>query len=61
MTDTLRDITIETADDTQAQRVIAAVRALPGVEIIHTLDRVLERHRGGTGRRGRQSIPYMPA
>jgi malate dehydrogenase (oxaloacetate-decarboxylating) len=45
--DTIRDITIETSDDGHTRRVIGAIKALPDVELLHTLDRVFECHRGG--------------
>lgn len=45
--DTTRDITIETLDEAHTHRVIKAVQNLDGIELIHTLDRVFECHRGG--------------
>jgi malate dehydrogenase (oxaloacetate-decarboxylating) len=44
---TVRDITVEIADDAQAERLLAAVRALDGFELISTTDRVFECHKGG--------------
>jgi malate dehydrogenase (oxaloacetate-decarboxylating) len=46
-TDTVRDITIETSDDNHTRRVIDAVRQLKSVELMQTVDRVFECHRGG--------------
>ncbi len=45
--DTIRDVTVETGDEAHTARVLAAVRALPDVELISTRDRVFEAHRGG--------------
>jgi len=45
--DTLREVTIETEDEAQTERVIAAVRALDGVEVLDTVDRVFDLHTGG--------------
>jgi malate dehydrogenase (oxaloacetate-decarboxylating) len=45
--DTVREITIEADDDAQTERVIAAVRAVDGVEILTARDRVFEMHQGG--------------
>jgi malate dehydrogenase (oxaloacetate-decarboxylating) len=45
--DSVREITIETEDEAQTERVIAAVRAVDGVEVIDVIDRVFERHQGG--------------
>lgn len=46
-TATLRDVTIETIDEEQTQRVVACVGEIDGVEVISTTDRVFEAHRGG--------------
>ncbi len=46
-TDTVRDITIETEDEAHTERLLDAVRALEGVELVQVTDRVFERHRGG--------------
>jgi malate dehydrogenase (oxaloacetate-decarboxylating) len=43
----VRELTIETSDEAQTARVLAAVRALEDVELLSTADRVFERHRGG--------------
>lgn len=45
--DTLREVTIETEDDAQTERVLAAVRAIDGVELVGTVDRVFALHKGG--------------
>src|SRR6476620_3057736 len=45
--DTVRDLVIETADDAHTARMLAAVRALPEVEVISVTDTVFERHKGG--------------
>ncbi|MDC3956780.1 NAD-dependent malic enzyme [Polyangium jinanense] len=45
--DTLREITVETQDEEQRDRVIEAVRAIDGVELIDTIDRVFDLHKGG--------------
>src|ERR1700722_18281562 len=44
---TLREVTIETNDDAHTQRVVEAVRAVPGIELVSVTDRVFECHRGG--------------
>jgi malate dehydrogenase (oxaloacetate-decarboxylating) len=45
--DTVREVTIETESDAQTERVIAAVRAVDGVEVLRVTDRVFEVHKGG--------------
>lgn len=45
--DTVRDVTVETKNDAQTERVIAAVRSLDGVELLGVTDRVFAAHRGG--------------
>jgi malate dehydrogenase (oxaloacetate-decarboxylating) len=45
--DSVRDVTIETADEAHTERVIAAVRAVDGAELLDVTDRVFELHRGG--------------
>jgi malate dehydrogenase (oxaloacetate-decarboxylating) len=45
--ESVRDVTIETADDAHTQLVLDAIRALPNFEILSTSDLVFERHRGG--------------
>jgi malate dehydrogenase (oxaloacetate-decarboxylating) len=45
--DTVRDVTLETDDEAHTAAVLAAIRALPDVELIATTDRVFEAHRGG--------------
>jgi len=46
-TDTLREVTVETSDEAQRDRVITAVRAIDGVELLETIDRVFDLHKGG--------------
>ena len=45
--DTIRDVTLETDDEPHTERVLAAIRAIEGVEVLGTTDRVFEMHRGG--------------
>ncbi len=45
--DTTRDVTVETNDEGHTARVIEAIQALPGVDLLGTRDRVFEAHRGG--------------
>ncbi len=45
--DTLREVTVETMDEEQRDRVIEAVRAIDGVELLDTIDRVFDMHKGG--------------
>jgi malate dehydrogenase (oxaloacetate-decarboxylating) len=45
--DTVREVTVETEDDAQTDRVLAAVRAVDGVELLGTVDRVFALHKGG--------------
>jgi malate dehydrogenase (oxaloacetate-decarboxylating) len=42
-----RELTIETTDDAQAERVIAAVGQVDGVELLAVLDPVFQCHQGG--------------
>lgn len=44
---TRREITVETSTAAQVDQIVAAIRALPGVELVSTRDRVMETHRGG--------------
>jgi malate dehydrogenase (oxaloacetate-decarboxylating) len=44
---TLREVTVETDDEEQRDRVIAAVRAVDGVELLDAIDRVFDLHKGG--------------
>ena len=44
---TQRQITVETDTVEQVGRIIAAIKALPGAEVLATRDRVMEAHRGG--------------
>ena len=44
---TIRDLTVETVDDAQAQRVVEALRRVSGVEVQQVRDRVFDAHRGG--------------
>ena len=46
-TDSLREVTIETEDEAHRDRVIEAVRKVDGVEVLDTIDRVFDLHRGG--------------
>jgi malate dehydrogenase (oxaloacetate-decarboxylating) len=43
----VRDVTVETDDEEQTERVINALRATDGVEVLDVTDRVFERHQGG--------------
>jgi malate dehydrogenase (oxaloacetate-decarboxylating) len=43
----VRDITVETNDDEQTERVVAALRRTDGVEVLDVTDQVFERHKGG--------------
>ena len=45
--DTVRALTVESADEEHSERLLAAVRALEGVEILEVIDRVFQRHQGG--------------
>jgi malate dehydrogenase (oxaloacetate-decarboxylating) len=45
--DTVREVTVETEDDAQTERVLAAVRALDGIDLLGTVDRVFALHKGG--------------
>jgi malate dehydrogenase (oxaloacetate-decarboxylating) len=45
--DTTRDITLECSDEAHTRRVLDAVRAVEGVELLEVFDRVFECHRGG--------------
>src|SRR4051812_47825075 len=45
--DTVREVTVETANEAQTDRVIAAVRAIDGVDLLDIDDRVFAAHRGG--------------
>jgi malate dehydrogenase (oxaloacetate-decarboxylating) len=45
--DLIRDITVETSDDEHTERVLGAVRALAGTELLHVIDRVFACHKGG--------------
>ncbi|APR85607.1 NADP-dependent malic enzyme [Minicystis rosea] len=43
----MRDVTVETADEAHTERAIAAVRAVDGVQVLDICDRAFERHKGG--------------
>ncbi len=43
----VRDITVETDDEGQTERVVAALRITDGVEVLDVTDRVFDRHKGG--------------
>ncbi len=45
--DTVREVTVETDDDAHTDRVLAAVRAVEGIELLGTVDRVFALHKGG--------------
>ena len=45
--DTIREVTIESVDEAHTERVIAAVRAVDGAEVLDVVDRVFDRHKGG--------------
>ncbi len=45
--DTVREVTVETEDEAQTKRVLDAVRAVDGVELLGTVDRVFAAHKGG--------------
>ncbi|MFS8064982.1 MAG: NAD-dependent malic enzyme [Byssovorax sp.] len=45
--DTVREVTVETDDEAQTNRVLDAVRAVDGVELLGTVDRVFALHKGG--------------
>jgi malate dehydrogenase (oxaloacetate-decarboxylating) len=45
--DTVREVAIETEDDAQTERVLAAVRAVDGVELLGAVDQVFALHKGG--------------
>lgn len=44
---TQREMTVETDTFEQVERIIAAIKQLPGVDVLSTRDRVMEAHRGG--------------
>jgi malate dehydrogenase (oxaloacetate-decarboxylating) len=46
-TATIRDITVSAADSDHGQRIVDAVRAVPGIEIVHVSDRTFLMHLGG--------------
>jgi malate dehydrogenase (oxaloacetate-decarboxylating) len=43
----VRDVTVLAADDEHLQRIVAAIHAVPGVEVEHVSDRVFLAHLGG--------------
>jgi malate dehydrogenase (oxaloacetate-decarboxylating) len=43
----VRDITVETNDEAQTERLVAALRDTDGVEVLDVTDRVFDRHKGG--------------
>ena len=45
--DTVRDITVEALDEAHTVRVLDAIHALSGVELVSTADKVFDAHRGG--------------
>ncbi len=44
---TLRDISIDASSTDHVTEIVAAVKAVPGIEVLYSLDRTFERHRGG--------------
>src|SRR5437763_3286865 len=44
---TIRDITVDTAEEADWQRLTAAVNALPGARLLDITDRTLQLHLGG--------------
>src|SRR5579872_4434374 len=52
----VRDVTVEAADASHLDRIVAAVRALPGVEVEHVSDRTFLLHLGGK----LQVVPKTP-
>lgn len=45
--DSIREVTIETADEAHTKQVLAAISAVDGTEILSVTDRVFECHKGG--------------
>jgi malate dehydrogenase (oxaloacetate-decarboxylating) len=45
--DTVREVTVESEDEAQTKRILDAVRAVDGVELLGTVDRVFALHKGG--------------
>ncbi|HEY8077342.1 MAG TPA: ACT domain-containing protein [Labilithrix sp.] len=45
--ESVRDVVVEAADEPHTARIVAAVKALDGIEVSGTADIVFERHRGG--------------
>jgi malate dehydrogenase (oxaloacetate-decarboxylating) len=43
----VRDVTVDAADTAHLQRIVAAVRAVPGIEVEHVSDRTFLLHLGG--------------
>ncbi len=43
----VREVTVETADEAHTESVIVAVRAVDGVQVLDIVDRAFERHKGG--------------
>ncbi len=43
----IREVTIEADDEAHTERVVAAVRAVEGAQVLDVVDRVFERHKGG--------------
>lgn len=42
-----RDLTVYVDDEAHLQRVVDAIRPLPGIELVEVIDEVLKRHEGG--------------
>jgi malate dehydrogenase (oxaloacetate-decarboxylating) len=43
----IRDITVDTSSTEQAEAIVQAVQALPGIEVLNVYDRTFNLHRGG--------------
>lgn len=54
--DSVRLVTVEATDEAHAMRIVDSVRALPEVEVLAVVDRVIEWHRGGKLR----VVPRVP-
>ncbi len=44
---TVREIAVDAASTDHVAEIVAAVKAVAGIQVIHSLDRTFERHRGG--------------
>ena len=43
----IRDVTVDSADEQQEKAILAAIRSVPGIEIVHVTDRTFAMHLGG--------------